>query len=133
MRTSKLLWSISDHLIIIILHCNIIINKQIILFLIHRILRIWIQFYYHYFISHNLLLKLSRLHAQFSLQIGIRALTISTEIFFIMSTKFDIEKFDGKISFAIWRVQMQAVLTQNGLKKVLAGKLKKPESVTDEQ
>ena len=36
-------------------------------------------------------------------------------------SKLDIEKFDGKISFAIWRVQMLAVLTQNGLKKVLAG------------
>ncbi|KAL8166893.1 hypothetical protein V2J09_008392 [Rumex salicifolius] len=36
--------------------------------------------------------------------------------------KFDIEKFDGKISFEIWRVQMQAVLTQHGLKKALLGK-----------
>ncbi|XP_074287834.1 uncharacterized protein LOC141612987 [Silene latifolia] len=36
-----------------------------------------------------------------------------------MSTKFDIEKIDGKISFAIWRVQMRVVLIQNGLKKAL--------------
>jgi len=41
-------------------------------------------------------------------------------------SKFDIEKFDGKISFAIWRVEMLAILTQNGLKKVLAGKLTRP-------
>lgn len=50
-----------------------------------------------------------------------------------MSTKFDIEKFDGKISFAIWRVQMQAVLIQNGLKKALDGKSKKPATMTDDQ
>jgi hypothetical protein len=28
----------------------------------------------------------------------------------IMSTKFDIPKFDGKISFAIWQIQMKAIL-----------------------
>ncbi|PHT55765.1 hypothetical protein CQW23_04251 [Capsicum baccatum] len=50
-----------------------------------------------------------------------------------MSMKFDIEKFDGKISFAIWRVQMLAVLTQNGLKKVLSGKSAKPATTTEEQ
>uniref|UniRef100_A0A7C9EBU4 Uncharacterized protein n=1 Tax=Opuntia streptacantha TaxID=393608 RepID=A0A7C9EBU4_OPUST len=48
-------------------------------------------------------------------------------------TKFDILKFVGKISFNIWKVQMMAVLTQNGLKKALGGKSKKPESMTDEQ
>jgi hypothetical protein len=50
-----------------------------------------------------------------------------------MTIKFDIEKFDGKISFSIWRVQMRAVLTQNGLKKALDGKTKKPVSMTDEE
>ena len=48
-------------------------------------------------------------------------------------SKLDIEKFDGKISFAIWRVQMLAVLTQNGLKKVLAGKMMRPTTMTEEQ
>ena len=48
-------------------------------------------------------------------------------------TKFDIEKFDGKINFAIWRVQMRVVLTHNGLKKALDGKSKKPTSMTDEK
>lgn len=48
-------------------------------------------------------------------------------------TKFDIEKFDGNISFSIWRVQIKAVLTQNGLKKALDGKSKKPTSMIDEQ
>ena len=36
-------------------------------------------------------------------------------------TKFDILKFDGKISFHIWKVQMMAILMQNGLKKALCG------------
>lgn len=48
-------------------------------------------------------------------------------------TKFEIEKFDGKTNFSIWKVQMKAVLVQSGLKKALDGKAKKPESMTDEQ
>jgi len=48
-------------------------------------------------------------------------------------SKFDIEKFNGKISFAIWQVQMLAVFTQNGLKKVLAGKMTRPTTKTEEQ
>jgi hypothetical protein len=48
-------------------------------------------------------------------------------------TKFDIEKFDGKISFAISRVQMRFILTQNGLKKALDGEPKKPTSMTGEK
>ena len=47
--------------------------------------------------------------------------------------KFDIEKFDGKINFSIWRVQMRAVLTQYELKKALVGKAKKPSTMNDEQ
>ena len=41
-------------------------------------------------------------------------------------TKFAIAKFDGKMNLNIWKVQMMAVLTQNGLKKALGGKIKKP-------
>lgn len=48
-------------------------------------------------------------------------------------TKFDIQKFDGKISFSIWRVQMKAVLTQNGLKKALDGRSKMSATMTDLQ
>ena len=44
-----------------------------------------------------------------------------------------VTKFDGKMSFNIWKVQKIAVLTQNGLKKVLGGKIKKPATMTDEQ
>ncbi|KAK9756318.1 hypothetical protein RND81_01G088600 [Saponaria officinalis] len=50
-----------------------------------------------------------------------------------MSTKLDIEKFDGKTSSAIWRVQIRAVLIQNGLKKALDGKSKKLSTMSDEQ
>jgi hypothetical protein len=36
-----------------------------------------------------------------------------------MSTKIDIPKFDGKISFAIWQIQMKTVLTQLCVRKAL--------------
>nr|GEX17555.1 retrovirus-related Pol polyprotein from transposon TNT 1-94 [Tanacetum cinerariifolium] len=49
-----------------------------------------------------------------------------------MVTKFDIDKFDGKISFAIWKVHMQAVLTHHGYKKALGGIAHKPQSMADE-
>lgn len=48
-------------------------------------------------------------------------------------TKFEIEKFDGKIDFSIWKVQMKAVLTQIGLRRALDGKQKKPLTMTDEE
>ncbi|GKB04082.1 retrovirus-related pol polyprotein from transposon TNT 1-94 [Tanacetum coccineum] len=49
-----------------------------------------------------------------------------------MVTKFDIDKFDGKISFAICKVHMQAVLTHHGYKKALRGIAHKPQSMSDE-
>nr|GEY91013.1 retrovirus-related Pol polyprotein from transposon TNT 1-94 [Tanacetum cinerariifolium] len=49
-----------------------------------------------------------------------------------MVTKFDINKFDGKISFAIWKVHMQAVLTYHGYKKTLRSIAHKPQSMSDE-
>jgi hypothetical protein len=36
-----------------------------------------------------------------------------------MSTKFDIPKFDGKISFTNWQIQMKIVLTQLVVQKAL--------------
>nr|GEU99515.1 retrovirus-related Pol polyprotein from transposon TNT 1-94 [Tanacetum cinerariifolium] len=47
-----------------------------------------------------------------------------------MVTKFDIDKFDGKISFAIWKVHMQAVLMHHGYKKALRGIAHKPQSTS---
>jgi len=51
-----------------------------------------------------------------------------------MSTmKVDIEKFDGNINFSLWQVRMLAVLTQNGLKKALFGKSKKPATMSEDE
>jgi hypothetical protein len=36
-----------------------------------------------------------------------------------MSTKFNIPKFDGKISFVIWQIQMKIVLIQLVVRKAL--------------
>ena len=47
--------------------------------------------------------------------------------------KFDISKFEGKISFNILKVQMIVVLSHHGLKKALTKKEKKPNSMADEQ
>jgi hypothetical protein len=38
------------------------------------------------------------------------------------TTKFVIENFESYMSFAMWHVKMKAILTQNGLHKVLLGK-----------
>ena len=45
--------------------------------------------------------------------------------------RFEIEKFDGKISFTTWKIQMRAILIQSGLKKALEGKAKKPDTMSD--
>jgi hypothetical protein len=37
----------------------------------------------------------------------------------IMSTKFDIPKFDAKIRFVIWQIQMKVVLIQLVVQKAL--------------
>ena len=40
-----------------------------------------------------------------------------------MSTvKFDIEKFDGRINFGLWQIQVKDLLIQHGLHKALKGK-----------
>src|SRR5688572_7070674 len=47
-----------------------------------------------------------------------------------MGTKFEIEKFDGRINFVLWQVQVKNVLIQSGLHKVLKGT---PTSVKDDK
>lgn len=37
-------------------------------------------------------------------------------------TKFEVEKFNGRINFALWQVQVKDLLIQSGLYKVLKGK-----------
>ena len=39
-----------------------------------------------------------------------------------MSFRFDIEKFDGRINFGLWQVQVKDILIQSGLYKALKGK-----------
>jgi predicted enzyme involved in methoxymalonyl-ACP biosynthesis len=38
------------------------------------------------------------------------------------SAKFEIEKFNGKNNFEIWKVKMHDMLVQQGVVKVLLGK-----------
>jgi len=47
--------------------------------------------------------------------------------------KVNIRKFDGEISFNLWKVQMRAILIQHGSWKVLSGPYTKPKKITDEQ
>ena len=48
-------------------------------------------------------------------------------------TKFDIPKFDRKMCFNIWKVQVMAIFTKNELKKAIGSKTKKLSTMTDEQ
>jgi hypothetical protein len=41
------------------------------------------------------------------------------------SAKFEIEKFNGKNNFEIWKVKMHDLLMQQGMVKALLGKEKK--------
>jgi hypothetical protein len=47
------------------------------------------------------------------------------------SSKFEVEKFSSKNSFALWKLKMQDLLVQQGLQKALAGKKKKLASMTN--
>jgi hypothetical protein len=48
------------------------------------------------------------------------------------SAKFEIENFNGKNNFEIWKVKMHDLLMQQGVVKALLGKEKKPTTITDE-
>jgi hypothetical protein len=50
----------------------------------------------------------------------------------MQSAKFEIEKFNGKNNFEIWKVKMHDLLVQQGVVKALLGKEKQPASITDE-
>ena len=47
-----------------------------------------------------------------------------------MSTKFDIEKFDGNMSFSLWRIQMKAILTHQGFQNALLGTKNMPKTIS---
>ncbi|KAF7823890.1 cytochrome p450 [Senna tora] len=51
---------------------------------------------------------------------------------FSSAVKFDMEKFDGRINFGFWKVQVKDVLIQSGLHKALEGKVSSKDSEKSE-
>ena len=51
----------------------------------------------------------------------------------VSNAKFEVEKFNGKINFELWKLKVRDLLVQQGLHKALAGKAKKPMGMTDEE
>ena len=49
------------------------------------------------------------------------------------SARFEIEKFNGKNNFEIWKVKMYDLLVQQGVAKVLLGKAKQSYTMTDDE
>ena len=76
------------------------------------------------------MLQYSSLGHHFRLQTGISVMTFTR---MMTTTKFDIDKFDGKINFSIWQVQMLANLTNSGLKRAIYGRSKKPATMSNEE
>ena len=50
-----------------------------------------------------------------------------------MSGRFDIEKFDGKMSFAWWQVRMLAILSSHGVKDAIFGRDELSDAITDKK
>ena len=48
-----------------------------------------------------------------------------------MSAKYDIEKYDGKTSFALWQVRMAAILSSQGVKDAIFGRDNLIDALTD--
>ena len=49
------------------------------------------------------------------------------------SARFEIDNFNGKKNFEIWKVKMHDLLVQQGVAKVLLGKAKQPLAMTDDE
>ena len=49
------------------------------------------------------------------------------------ATTFEIDKFNGKNDFSLWRVKMRSLLVQQGLWKALKGKNALPTTLSDEE
>ena len=49
------------------------------------------------------------------------------------SAHFEIEKFNGKNNFEIWKVKMYDLLVQQCVAKALLGKSKQPYTMTDDE
>jgi hypothetical protein len=50
----------------------------------------------------------------------------------VLSAKFEVEKFNGKSNFELWKLKMWDLLVQQGLHKALMGKTKRLMGMTDE-
>ena len=50
-----------------------------------------------------------------------------------MTTKFEIEKFDGKNEFSLWRIKIRALMVQQELSKALKGRKAQPTTMSDEE
>ena len=61
--------------------------------------------------------------------IDIRAMVSKTTI----TTKFDVEKFDGKSNFLLWKMRVTSLLLKEGTHKVLLGIEKKPSKMEDDE
>lgn len=48
-------------------------------------------------------------------------------------TKFNIERFNGKNDFGLWRMKMRAILVQQGLEEALEGERKLPATLSDKE
>ena len=49
------------------------------------------------------------------------------------STKFEIEKFNGKNNFELWKLKMRELLVQQGLQRAFDEKRKNPLTITDDE
>ena len=50
-----------------------------------------------------------------------------------LSTKYDIEKFDGNMSISLWRIKMKTILTHQGLQNALLGIENMPKTMSLEE
>ncbi|KAF8396228.1 hypothetical protein HHK36_017842 [Tetracentron sinense] len=61
----------------------------------------------------------------------LRAFVVEIQLEKMASFKFQVEQFDGKTSFEVWKMKMRDLLIQQDLHKALDGKTKKPTSMND--
>lgn len=50
----------------------------------------------------------------------------------VSNARFEVDKFNGKNNFELWKLKMHDLLVQQGLHKALVGKLKKLADVSEE-
>jgi hypothetical protein len=51
----------------------------------------------------------------------------------VQSSKFEVEKFNGKTNFELWKLKMKDLLVQQGLQKALAGRIKETDTMTNDE